>query len=341
MNANTVPMHTNAVRPAPLYLNPTGQNVDEQIDMITKMIDANNWQGRTEPYARVITISPQLAQYILDNIEEKNRKRAPKKVEEYSRGMAQGWTLTGQPLIFSRCGRLLDGGHRLTAVVKSGRKIRTMAVFGVAYEAFSFLDIGRKRTPANTLEVMGVTHAGIKSGAMRWVYILTVGACGPVLGTKPSSVNDRGWVPSNDDVREMWEQRFKEDAVFDWAIQLSIQTGRELGRVVDKNTLAALFFIWASKGEATMRETVEEFAASMTDNKKRAFSVGAKLVKKLREKLHAADGRLHETVRVVLTARAIEAFMHDKKPMFTGVDSDSTPPVLPQVKANVIKVLPT
>jgi hypothetical protein len=281
-----------------------------------------------------------LAQYILDNIEEKNRKRAPKKVEEYSRGMTQGWALTGQPLIFSRCGRLLDGGHRLTAVVKSGRKIRTLAVFGVAYEAFSFLDIGRKRTPANTLEVMGVTHAGIKTGAMRWIYILTVGSCGPVLAIKPRTVADRGWVPSNDDVREMWEQRFKDDAVFEWAIQLSLRIGRTLGRVVDKNTLAALFFVWGSKGEPAMRETIEEFADSMTDNKKRAFSVGAKLVKRLREKLHAADGRLHETVRVVLTGRALEAFMHDKPVNFAGVDSDSLPPVMPPVKPIVVRVLP-
>jgi len=337
---NTVPMHQNAARPSPLYLNPTGQTVEEQRDMLIKMIDANNWQGRTEPYARVITITPQLAQYIIDNIEEKNRKRAGRKVEEYVKGMTAGWELTGQPIIFSRCGRLLDGGHRLTAVIKSGKKIRTMAVFGVHYEAFSFLDIGRKRTPANTLEVMGVTYATTRAGAMRWVYILTMGSCGPALPTKPRAVNDRGWVPSNDDVREMWEKRFRDDAVFEWAVQLAITTGRALGRVVDKNTLAALFFIWGSKGEPAMRGRVEEFAGSMTETKKRAFSIGAKLVKRTREKLHAADGRLHETVRVVMAARAMRAFMLHEEVNFAGIDSDSVPPVFPPVSQAVVKDLP-
>jgi len=334
MTTNTVPMHHNATRPAPLYLNPTGQTVEEQIDMLTRMIDKDGWQGRTEPYARVITITPQLARYALDNIEEKNRKRSGRKVDEYVGGMEDGWMLTGQPIIFSRCGRLLDGGHRLTAVIKSGKKIRTLAVFGVAYEAFSFLDIGRKRTPANTLEVLGVSHATTKAGAMRWVYILTMGSCGPALDPKPRTVNDRGWSPSNEGVRQMWEERFKDDAVFDWAVQLAVQTGRKLGRVVDKNTFAALLFIHASahKGDADILHRLEEFAENMTSDKQRAFSVGAKLVKKLREKLKNADGRLHETVRVVLTARALQAFLTGKKPVFTDVDSESLPPVLPPVR---------
>jgi hypothetical protein len=334
---NTVPMHANATRPAPLYLNPTGQTIEEQIEMLTKMIDADNWERRTEPYARVITITPKLAQYIVDNIEEKNRKRSAVRVKQYSRAVVDGWSLTGQTIIFSRCGKLLDGGHRLSAIILSGKAIRTMAVFGVHYEAFSFLDIGRKRTPANTLEVLGVAHATTKAGAMRWAYIMTLGKCGPVLDTMPRTVTDRGWVPLNEDIRKMWDERFKDDAVFEWAVQLAVNTGRALGRVVDKNTLAALFFIWASSGNHTAMRKVEDFAKSMTDTKKRAFSTGAKLVKKLHEKLHAADGRLHEIVRVVLTARALEAHMKGDKPVFSGVDSESTPPTLPTVGTERIK----
>src|SRR5580765_1079597 len=296
------PMHNNVSRPGKLYINP-GMSINEQIDMLNKMIDKDGWQGRTEPYARCITVTPQLARYILDNIEEKNRKRSMRKVDEYADGMADGWKLTGQPIIFSRDGRLLDGGHRLSAVIKSGKKIRTMAVFGVANEAFSFLDIGRKRTPANTLKVLGVSHATVKAGAMRWVYILTMGHCGPDLVPKPRTVTDRGWSPSNERIRQMWEERFKDDGLFDWAAQLAVQTGRKLGRLGDKNTFAAILFIHASahKGDPAILHKLEAFADSMTETKQRAFSTGAKLVKKLQEKLLAADGRLHEMVRVVLT----------------------------------------
>ena len=335
---STVPMHDNAARPAPLYLNPTGQTFDEQKEMLIRMIDANGWQGRTEPYARVITITPQLARYILDNIEEKNRKRSAMRVKQYAAANAEGWALTGQTIIFSRCGRLLDGGHRLSAIVLSGKKMRTMAVFGVAYEAFAFLDIGRKRTPANTLEVLGVVNATTKAGAMRWIYILSMGRCGPALDSKPRSVIDRGWSPTNEDIRRMWDERFKDDAVFDWAVQLAFKVGKDLGRVVDKNSLAALFFMWGSTGQGVPR--IEEFAISMADNKKRAFSVGAKLVKKLREKLHAAEGRLHEVVRVVLTARAIEAYVLSTQPNFSGVDSETAPPVFPPVGDTVVRALP-
>lgn len=337
-NGNSMPQHANATRPAPLYLNPTGQSLDEQKDMLAKMIDAGNWQGRTEPYARCITVTPALAQHIIETIEQGNRKRSTKKIGEYAKALTDGqWALTGQPIIFSRAGRLLDGGHRLSGVIISEKKIRTLAVFGVADDAFSFLDIGRKRTPANTLEVMGVANGVVKAGAMRWVYILTLGKVGLAeelpSGAAPRSVIERGFQLPNTDVRELWINRFKDDPTFEWAVKLASDCGRKLGRVVDKNTLAALFFIYAAKANPAVIEKLEQFAVDMTESGARARSTGAKLVKRLRERLEAAEGRLHEVVRVTLTARAIDAYLKGEAPVFTGVDSETHPPGLPTVGA--------
>jgi hypothetical protein len=333
---NTVPMHANAQRPAPLYLNPNG-SFDEHKEMLDKMIDANNWQGKVEPYARFISVSPQLAQHIIENIEQgRNRKRSTNKIAQYSKAMVDGeWALTGQPLIFSRSGRLLDGGHRLSGVIASEKKIRTLAVFGVADDAFSFLDIGRKRTPANTLEVLGVSNGTVKSAAMRWVYILMLGKVGMEndipSGAKPRSVIERGFQLTNTDIRDLWLNRFKDDHTFEWAVKLSTDVGRKLGRVVDKNTLAALFFIYGSKGNPATIEKIEQFANDMTEAGARARSTAAKLVKRLRERLEAAEGRLHEVVRVTLTARALDAYLKGEQPVFTGVDSETHPPGLPTV----------
>ena len=345
-NGNAVPMHANAQRPAPLYLNPTGQSLDEQIEMLTKMIDANGWQGRIEPYARSITITPKLAQWILEHLPEgdpRNRKRSPRKVKQYGRDMSSGnWALTGQPIIFSRTGRLLDGGNRMSAIVQSGKAIRTLAVFGVFDEAFVQLDNGRNRTKKDILDILGVEDSSIKSKAMRWVYLLTEGKCGPPLNDMPASVTDRNWKPDNAGTMRMWQERFEGDLLFAWACDFAKKVAKQTGRMTDKSTLAALVYIYAAsteRGVSTVQRTKDlvEFGQSMIKKSKRAHAAGAKLVKKIEEKLKTGDGRLHEHVRVVLTARAIEAHLAHGKPNFNSVDSDAELPKLPRISDEPVR----
>lgn len=298
---NTVPMHPHAAKPAPIYLNP-GMSLEDQKAMLDKMVDAGGWQGKVEPYARMITITPHLAQHILDTMETGNRKRSPKKVKDYATAMRENaWTVTGQTIIFSKSGKLLDGGHRLLAVSQSGKKIRTLAVFGVEDWAFSFLDIGRKRTNQNVLEAMGVAHAGPVSAAIRWLDILT---------TDP---HDRGRDMSNEQMRSLYDTHYKDNTWFDEAVALgrkvSTETiGRNNRRLFPAGTLAAFFYLYGANDNGKWAK-VRDFAESMIGDSKRARSNAAKLVKRVSEKMRSADGRLHENIRNILIARAIHKTM--------------------------------
>ena len=76
-------------------------------------------------------ISPEQAQAYLTN-NAKHRKVKQKKVDEYMKEMRDGkWRLNGKVLIFDRNGRLLNGQHRLHAVVQSGVSLTTLVVRGV------------------------------------------------------------------------------------------------------------------------------------------------------------------------------------------------------------------
>jgi hypothetical protein len=111
------------------------------------------------------SITPTLAaQYIATN--DTNRYLGPVLVDSYARDMVEGrWQLTGQGIIFSMDGRLIDGQHRMAAVIQSGVTTRMMVVRGTRPSTMAVLDSGRKRTAADHLGLQGcpnrMVHASI------------------------------------------------------------------------------------------------------------------------------------------------------------------------------------
>ena len=76
-------------------------------------------------------ITPANAEAYLRN-NAKHRKIKQKKVDEYVNEMKDGkWRLNGKVIIFDSNGRLLNGQHRLHAVVQSGVPLTILVVRGV------------------------------------------------------------------------------------------------------------------------------------------------------------------------------------------------------------------
>jgi len=70
--------------------------------------------------------------------------------------MARGrWKLNGDPIRFSRDGRLLDGQHRLWACVESGESFASVVVMDLDVNVFTTIDQGKRRSPADHLVVAG------------------------------------------------------------------------------------------------------------------------------------------------------------------------------------------
>ena len=100
----------------------------------------------------VETITPEKAVEILAKCNRGNRKLRPGTVARYSRMMALGeWRLSPEAIVISRTGRLLNGQHRLSAVVQSGVPVRFMTIRGPEDDVFSVLDRGAVRTTSDAL----------------------------------------------------------------------------------------------------------------------------------------------------------------------------------------------
>jgi hypothetical protein len=105
-------------------------------------------------------ITPEKAEALLKrNPVGANRKAVLSTVLYYAAQMKRGdWPKTGQPIIFSANGDLLDGQHRLWAAYLSGSVFTTYIVTNIPEHPrlFAYIDNGRIRRPADALQTSGM-----------------------------------------------------------------------------------------------------------------------------------------------------------------------------------------
>ncbi len=109
--------------------------------------------------SKVMTITPDQARAMLEKNMKNNRRLNHATVKRYARIMkAGGWNLTHQGIAFDTNGELIDGQHRLEALVMANVPITMMVTYGVEHidgEAFT-IDTGTKRTTQNIMQISGI-----------------------------------------------------------------------------------------------------------------------------------------------------------------------------------------
>lgn len=114
-------------------------------------------------------ISPEVASMMLKK-NYNNRKLTKSNVTFLSKQMTEGkWLFDGQPIRFDKFGRLLDGQHRLNAVVNSGTTQSFLVVSGLDDSTFQVMDTGKNRSGSDALSIMGVSYANSISACAKLV----------------------------------------------------------------------------------------------------------------------------------------------------------------------------
>lgn len=119
-------------------------------------------------------VTPAMADEWLDtNIKNRNLRR--RKVNEFTRDMInRNWRNIGDPIRFDTDGRLVDGQHRLTALLEAAEEdpdivIPLLVVRGVAPEDQVVMDTGTRRTAADQLKMQGYTNYAVLANAAKWL----------------------------------------------------------------------------------------------------------------------------------------------------------------------------
>lgn len=122
---------------------------------------------QTPVQAEIVDVTPKLASRWLD-ANHGNRNVRQRIVTAYARDMTAGrWKLSGEGVKFSATDRLVDGQHRLHAVVQSGITVPMLVVRGLDDEVQDVLDSGAGRTAGDALRMRAEPHYSLLAAGAR------------------------------------------------------------------------------------------------------------------------------------------------------------------------------
>lgn len=141
------------------------------------------------PPADTVTIAcgPSEAEAIME-WNTRNRGTSKGTVRRYAEFMKrQAWRYTRVPVIFSN-ERLIDGQHRIQAIIESGAVVRLDLAFGADDDAFYDIDRGLKRTTGHIFSINGVGDYNVAAAATNIIVAYDRGSLGTALAKTGSSL---------------------------------------------------------------------------------------------------------------------------------------------------------
>jgi hypothetical protein len=137
--------------------------------------------------AQVVAVTPVIAREWL-RLNNRNRVIRPARVNAYARQMTKGlWTVNGEAIKIATNNDILDGQHRLLAVVKSGVTIHILVVTGLPPETQDTMDGGAKRSSGDVFGLRGEQNATILGSVARKVWLYNSGDRRFSAGENPST----------------------------------------------------------------------------------------------------------------------------------------------------------
>ncbi len=127
---------------------------------------------------RIEDLDPSKAEALLEQNERlvkagkfNNRHVSDTRTKRYEDDMkARNWALNGEAIKIGVNGEVLDGQHRLWAVLNSGITIKTVVVYGMDPKLFSTLDQGWGRNGGSILSILRVPSPREVSAALNWLF---------------------------------------------------------------------------------------------------------------------------------------------------------------------------
>lgn len=239
-------------------------------------------------HVSVVTIDPATAERMLGR-NTRNRNIRQAQVDALARDMAAGkFMINGESIKFAPDGTLLDGQHRLAAVVQSGATIQTVVAYGVDPQAMKTIDTGRKRSYADVLHMRGEDNAKTLASVLRRIAMWEEGF----------RVNSGSLTPTPDEMDDLLEAAPE--------IRASANIAQKLGtRAMLPSSVVGLCHYLFSAFDA---DGATWFLSRVYDGDSIPASSPIFALRKRIGEMRLAGGRVHETEALALTIRAWNAW---------------------------------
>jgi hypothetical protein len=141
-----------------------------------KELSLNFKSTDTSLQIKSVVITPAMAKELLTTNHEKNRKIKPAVVQSYKRQMEKGlWrTNTGEGIKISDSQKLINGQHRLEAIIEFGKPVEMLIFYGIPEDSMTCIDDGVKRSLTDAMMINGksVPNQGAINGALSCLMTL-------------------------------------------------------------------------------------------------------------------------------------------------------------------------
>lgn len=197
-----------------------------------------------------VLVTPQMAEEMLKhNIG--NRPQSQTEIEYMASVMDAGkWVFNGDIIRFSQALKLVDGQHKLEAVILSGKPQRFHIQCGLSDEAFATIDTGRKRTAGDTLAVHGVANPNVAAAAIKaYIYFVTKQSVGGrISGRRVSNQTVEEWIANN------------QIKAVSAAVQKAVNEYSKDNKNITQTNWAFLHYIFSKKNKAEAEFFLEKLA---------------------------------------------------------------------------------
>ena len=96
------------------------------------------------------------------------------------------WKVNGETIKLSKRGRLLDGQHRLHAIIMAKKPAKTYLIDGLEEDCHPTIDAGLRRTGGHALQFLGVKNSTLVAASIGMVYRIRI----KDLKNKPRYTNE-------------------------------------------------------------------------------------------------------------------------------------------------------
>ena len=234
----------------------------------------------------VVIVTPVLARAWL-SMNGKNRQVSEATVRDYAGMIERGeWLLTGEPILLDREGHLINGQHRLMAVILAGQSIEVLVVRNVDPAAMLTIDTGKRRTFADYLSLDGHKDVNNLASAATWVWRY-----------HNNCMYDRGEHPSRAQLKEVLDNN---PGISESLRRVSVIAARALG--ASTSLLAGVHFLLATQsGRAAADQFIDDLVNGSELSANNPIFI-------LREKLIAERALRRRAKRGDIAAVIIRAF---------------------------------
>lgn len=202
---------------------------------------------------QILSISPEIAKKLLATNKINRRPKTPV-IKRYAELMKNGeWKEgTGEAIKISINGNLIDGQHRLMAIVLSNITLSFLYISELDESIFDVLDTGSIRNATDCFHIAGIKADKAVPSIIQFYYILKNGGT-----TKNKHVNDK---KTNSQLLDLY---YENPDMWDTIVRRSMNWYNNFGKILTPSTIGGFYTFFMDKNEIHATEFMSQLTTGI------------------------------------------------------------------------------